>query len=595
MLYLDPEKSSNRVHRVIDLVANKKPSLTVLEFNSLPEDDSSNWFDSGDSVIRSAYSQYDFVATTTEALISVQARHGSRDNASFLLADPDSKTFGLKNAPQYDLVIMKSSRNGQRTLLQSLRPLLSRGAFVLIQTTPESTETIDGFGGNRPFENPLTPDSPGTSSSTPDGSSRFKGNGNSSSIDSELEAGVEIASKLRELGHTEVVESTYIDLGLNSQDGSSAILVKHLSAQDRSPVIRRNLIVASFTKGAPAFLSPSLKATLETSGWNIEYLSAPFRQPVDGDVLLVIDELSGSILRHADKKQWDTIKTLAQSGQPLLWVTKGAQLSVTDPDRALVYGMFRVASREDHNIKFTGLDVQSSTSCATEWAMDRVLDRLARDGPSESQYLERNGVLHIQRIVPDIAVNDFKRAEVEGLEPIAQSFYGNKAQVMLRAERLGTLQSLTWSETDEGELPLEADFIEVKVMAVGVNFKDVAITMGIVPDNEYRLGFECAGVVTGVGAHVTSRFKSGDRVCIMQQGMYANRVRVHGDRCHVIPESMTYEEAATIPCVYLCSLYALYHLADLQEGQVSTSIACLVVTSCSLSFSRYSFTRQPVV
>lgn len=286
--------------------------------------------------------------------------------------------------------------------------------------------------------------------------------------------------------------------------------------------------------------------------------------------MLILDELSHPVLRQANEKQWDAIKTLVSSGSPLLWVTKGAQYRVTDPDNALVHGLFRVARCEDNSLHLTTLDVQSSTSRATEWAIDQVLRLLGRDTPMETQYMERDGILHIQRLIPDAAVNDFKRAEVEGFEPVVKSFHGNEAQVQLRAERLGTLQSLTWCETDVGEVPVEAGHVEVEVMAVGVNFKDVAITMGIVPDNEYNIGFECAGIVTRLGLGVT-KFKVGDRVCVLKQGAYANRVRVHVDRCHIIPASMSYEDAATIPSVYLCSLYALYHLANLQEGQVRTN------------------------
>lgn len=30
---------------------------------------------------------------------------------------------------------------------------------------------------------------------------------------------------------------------------------------------------------------------------------------------------------------------------------------------------------------------------------------------------------------------------------------------------------------------------------------------------------------------------------------------------------MSFEQGATLPSVYLCSMFALYHLAGLQEGQ----------------------------
>ncbi|KAL8910070.1 MAG: hypothetical protein Q9171_004624 [Xanthocarpia ochracea] len=214
----------------------------------------------------------------------------------------------------------------------------------------------------------------------------------------------------------------------------------------------------------------------------------------------------------------------------------------------------------------TTLDVQSSTSPATAQAIEQVLGLLKHNATVETEYMERNGVLRVSRIMPDTSLNAFRNAEEDGLEPIVKGFHETEAQVQLRAERLGTLQSLQWCETKVCETPLAAGNIEVEVMAVGVNFKDVAITMGIVPDDEYNIGFECAGVVKQLGPGVT-RLSVGDRVCMLKAGSYCNRVRVTTDRFHVIPASMSFEEAATIPSVYLCSLYAMYHLGNLKESQ----------------------------
>ncbi|KAF2120194.1 beta-ketoacyl synthase domain-containing protein [Lophiotrema nucula] len=573
ILRLDPGTSGSKIERVIDLIANKKPSLAVVEINLEQEDESCLWFDGGDAAIRSAYSQYTFAATDSAKLVSVQTRHGDKDKASFLHISPDREGLGLKQEPIFDLAIVKVSKQTQNTVLPKLKSLLSPDALTLVvrplnesQTSASSDiihvpDDVALSYGNPDLE------TPGTQPASLFGSSDSEEDDSSSSIDSAgLDAEAAEAFSKAGGGIIPAEESASIELGPSGEDGSSASLVKFSSIEKSSPIVRKNLLVASLREPGTATVDPSLRATLEGSGWTIVNQSLSSEQPADGDVVLVLDELSGSILRHADQKQWDSIKTLTTSGQPLLWVTKGAQSSVTDPDQALVSGMLRVAGREDHSLNFTVLDVQASTSPATEWAIDRVLQLLARDVPKETLYMERDGVLHIQRVIPDLAINNFKRAEIEGIEPVVQPFHGNKAHVQLRAERIGTLQSLTWCETDTGRLALEADHVEVKVMAVGVNFKDVAITMGIVPDNEYSIGFECAGIVTNLGSRVT-KFNVGDRVCIMQQGMYANRVRVHVDRCHLIPNSMSYEAAATIPCVYLCSLYALYHLANLQEGQ----------------------------
>ena len=96
--------------------------------------------------------------------------------------------------------------------------------------------------------------------------------------------------------------------------------------------------------------------------------------------------------------------------------------------------------------------------------------------------------------------------------------------------------------------------------------QDVATTMGIVPENEHTIGCECAGYVKRLGPGVT-KFKIGDRVVCMSHGTYVNRLQCPADRVHVIPASMSFEDAATIPLVYLTAVYSLYHLGNLREGQ----------------------------
>lgn len=332
-----------------------------------------------------------------------------------------------------------------------------------------------------------------------------------------------------------------------------------------------DLIIASISPTHPKRTLHSLGPVLDASGWHVTYKPFPFPKPTKRTVILILDELWEPLLSKVNHEQWEAIKTLISWQMPLFWVTEGAQGMVTRPDNAMVHGLFRVARREDPDAKLVTLDVHSNTSPATERAIEKVLGLLKRDGPVETEYyVECGGTLCIPRVMPDDSMSRFRRGEDEGFEPIIQGFHSNPVQVQLRAERLGTLEALEWYETEIKEIKeIFPNNIEVEVMAVGVNFKDVAIVMGIIPDDEYNLGVECAGVVRRLGPGANEKFKIGDRVCMLNFGTYGNRVRVSVDRCHIIPDAMTFEEAATIPSVYLCSLYAMYHLGGLRQGQVS--------------------------
>lgn len=93
--------------------------------------------------------------------------------------------------------------------------------------------------------------------------------------------------------------------------------------------------------------------------------------------------------------------------------------------------------------------------------------------------------------------------------------------------------------------------------------------MGIVPENEYTIGCECAGYIKRIAPGLETHLKVGDRIAAMRSGTYVNRVQCPHERVQVIPDSMSFEDAASIPLVYLTAIYSLYHLGNLMQGQAS--------------------------
>ena len=472
LLYLSPStEPSIRLDTVIDLIAHKNPTLKVLEINLDDTDISSLWFQNSDVSVRGAYTQYDFTASNAKTLISVQTANESKRNAKFRLITPGKEAIGLPTTkPTYDLAIIKVPEkydSAVEEVIKNLKPLLNPHAFTILVRLVDALET--GLQEPSP-ETPGTP-SEASSESSPDDTS-------ASSVSSTLleikPSGDDCWSrcKLQSLAETDNVFGSVMEI-TNTLSSSAAYLCS--KAADTDIVDGSwHLTVASFDETMPA-LAPSLKATLKASGWIIS--TAPIEKLAfishyePKSIVLVLNELSKPVLTRIPEKQWEALKQLISTGKPLLWVTKGAQTSqVTDPDNAMVQGLFRVARREDPQVKLTTLDVQSATSPATGWAIDQVLRKL-RTG-AETEYAERDGILFVQRVVPDVPVNDFKAAEGgKGLEPVVKGLHETEAQVRIQAEKIGTLQSLTWCETSVGEMLLEPGTVEIEVMAVGVNFK----------------------------------------------------------------------------------------------------------------------------
>lgn len=116
---------------------------------------------------------------------------------------------------------------------------------------------------------------------------------------------------------------------------------------------------------------------------------------------------------------------------------------------------------------------------------------------------------------------------------------------------------------------LQADEVRVSVKGVGVNFMNLMSVLGIYPGKENgfgTLGIECAGVISEVGENVQG-FKVGDRVFGMAYHTLASEIDVKSSLLQHIPEHLSFEEAATIPVVYLTSYYGLIELANLQAGE----------------------------
>jgi NADPH:quinone reductase-like Zn-dependent oxidoreductase len=91
--------------------------------------------------------------------------------------------------------------------------------------------------------------------------------------------------------------------------------------------------------------------------------------------------------------------------------------------------------------------------------------------------------------------------------------------------------------------------------------------MGVVDATKDGIGLEGAGVVRGVGSGARD-FKVGDRVIMFEHGCFSTRLAVSAKLCAKIPGDLSFEEAATLPCVYSTVIYSLLTVGRLEKGQV---------------------------
>ena len=115
--------------------------------------------------------------------------------------------------------------------------------------------------------------------------------------------------------------------------------------------------------------------------------------------------------------------------------------------------------------------------------------------------------------------------------------------------------------------------VEVDVEAAALNFRDVMVTLGLLPALAYersalghQVGMEGSGTVRRIGAQVR-HCSVGDQVAFIAGGCIANRVVIPEYLVFAKPNGLNMEEAASSLSVYVTAYYSLIHLARLRKNQ----------------------------
>ncbi|KAB1162253.1 SDR family NAD(P)-dependent oxidoreductase [Micromonospora sp. AMSO12t] len=214
-----------------------------------------------------------------------------------------------------------------------------------------------------------------------------------------------------------------------------------------------------------------------------------------------------------------------------------------DLARASLWGLVRSAQSE-HPGRFTLLDTDDAA--ASRAAVPAAV------ASGEPQLALRDGV----PLVPRLA-----RARDAGVLPLP----ADEVPWRLDVTEKGTLENLALLPGPEvsGELP--AGHVLVGMRASGLNFRDVVLALGMVPDQEV-LGNEGAGVVLGVGPGVTD-LAPGDRVMGIFSGSFSSAAVTDRRLLTRIPDGWSYTDAAAVPVVFLTAWYGLVELARLRAGE----------------------------
>ncbi|KAJ5312285.1 hypothetical protein N7508_003115 [Penicillium antarcticum] len=320
---------------------------------------------------------------------------------------------------------------------------------------------------------------------------------------------------------------------------------------------RREVFVSHFGKSDDTAdkLSNMLS---KTAGWEV---SVKVLGETDfAEKHLVLLQTGTSSLRHLTEDVFENLKNALLNARSVLWVYQTGS-----PDAQMTVGLTRTLRSETLS-KIATLGIEPEDLKPPEGPILAAIDSLwPTDGiepVADFEFKAKGSELFVQRIVEDDAANAFVHNETHDMTISAQPFIQPGRRFKIQVGSLGALDSLYW--VDDSPPPLGENQIELEVKATGLNFKDIVVTMGQL--SQPYIGIECSGVISSVGSNVKN-VKVGQRVMALPEGAFSTYARCPATSVAEIPDTMSFEVAATIPVVFCTAYYSLFDLGQLQSSE----------------------------
>ncbi|KAF1990145.1 hypothetical protein K402DRAFT_371161 [Aulographum hederae CBS 113979] len=307
-------------------------------------------------------------------------------------------------------------------------------------------------------------------------------------------------------------------------------------------------ILSDDNKGLPNAIVDLLKKR----GYEVSGCSLDDTPPTGTDIISLLDA-DKPFFENITAERLDSFKTFVNNlgGSGLLWITGLSQMHCTDPRYGQIIGTAR-SIRSELSADFGVCEVDDFNS-------DRIVDVFetfhmrAEDEilQPDFEYAIKDGVVNVGRYHPF---------------PIHEELLSSDAsdKVILDIENRGRLNTLHWVKAPTRSL--KGDEIDVETYSVGLNFRDVLGALGIMELSKSDLGLEATGIVKRVGPE-TKDIKVGDRVFMISGGSFSTQITCSEKMCARIPQTLSFDDGATMPCVYATALYSLDNVARLKKGQ----------------------------
>ncbi|GIJ99998.1 type I iterative polyketide synthase [Aspergillus viridinutans] len=328
--------------------------------------------------------------------------------------------------------------------------------------------------------------------------------------------------------------------------------------------VRTQRHVVLLSNATSTEIAIQMQRQLRLRGYEVAIQGLRDPLPDGRDVIAVVDTVT-PFFHELDASRLSDFQLfmceVQQSHSGVFWVTRCSQLNCQDPRFSLTIGVARTA-RSEFGIDFTTCEFDEIKYTSLALTIDVFEKYHARTRHnhtlSEQEFVICRDTVHVGRMLPTSISEELA-------SPRRMELKNHDRVLTLAVGSYGVLDSLRWAVSVDQPV-MQDNEVEIEVDSAGVNFKDVLMALDIVHSKDSRLGLEAAGVVRKVGSEVTN-CSPGDRVFVIGPGCFATTIVVAAARCTKIPDSLSIQDAATMPLVFSTVIHCLVDIGQLDKSQ----------------------------
>ncbi|KAI1084493.1 putative polyketide synthase [Whalleya microplaca] len=271
------------------------------------------------------------------------------------------------------------------------------------------------------------------------------------------------------------------------------------------------------------------------------------------EIVITLFDLESAILSRLDERSFSSLKHLLSCASKVLWISKGSGPFV-DPSHGMIHGFARVFRIENIKSTLSTLALEkNSDSRANDYkligsALKSLLKNESFEQPED--YTVQDGALNLSRIYENVLFKEAMSERLSG-ETLATKSTKDAKPFRVILHDVGSYRPPRIIEDSHGRNSVGPDEVEIEIKAVALNPADISVITG--KASNLTIGRECAGFVTKVGS--SCDFTVGDRVCAYGTDILHSTSRTNRSFVIKIPESLSFEEASTLPQDYIIANY----------------------------------------